>query len=69
MEAVRKAKARGIAVQAVKKVSRADRGPDMPEIGIARRKYKATGLGEMVYRANVKALEFFNTELVWRESN
>lgn len=41
----------------------------MPEIGIARRKYKATGLGERVYRANAKALEFFNTNLVWRESN
>ena len=41
----------------------------MPEIGIPRRKYRATGLGEKVYRANVKALEFFNTELVWRESN
>ena len=41
----------------------------MPEIGIPRRKYKATGLGEMVYRANVKALEFFNINLVWRESN
>jgi DNA-binding PadR family transcriptional regulator len=41
----------------------------MPEIGIPRRKYKATGLGERVYRANAKALEFFNTNLVWRESN
>ena len=41
----------------------------VPEIGIARRKYSATGLGEKVYRANVKALEFFNTELVWWESN
>ncbi len=41
----------------------------MPEIGIARRKYVATGLGEKVYGANVKALEFFNANLVWRESN
>lgn len=41
----------------------------MPEIGIPRRKYKATGLGARVYRANVKALEFFNANLVWRESN
>ena len=41
----------------------------MPEIGIARRKYKATGLGEKVYRTNIKALDFFNTELVLRESN
>ncbi len=40
----------------------------MPEIGIPRRKYFATGLGQRVYRANVKALEFFNTNLVWRES-
>ncbi len=41
----------------------------IPEIGIPRRKYKATGLGERVYQANLKALEFFNTNLVWRESN
>jgi len=41
----------------------------IPEIGIPRRKYKATGLGEMVYRVNVKALEFFNSNLVWGESN
>ena len=41
----------------------------MPEIGIPRRKYKATGLGERVCRANAKALEFFNTNPVWRESN
>lgn len=41
----------------------------MPEIGIPRRKYKATGLGERVFRANAKALEFFNANLVWRESN
>jgi PadR family transcriptional regulator, regulatory protein PadR len=42
---------------------------NQPEIGIPRRKYKATGLGERVYQANAKALEFFNTNLVWRESN
>ncbi|CAN5237571.1 hypothetical protein BH20ACI2_BH20ACI2_00780 [soil metagenome] len=41
----------------------------VPEIGIPRRKYKATGLGERVFRTNAKALEFFNTDLVWRESN
>ena len=41
----------------------------LPEIGIPRRKYFATGLGQRVYRANIKALEFFNTDLVWRESN
>ena len=40
-----------------------------PEIGIPRRKYFATGLGQRVYRANIKALEFFNTDLIWRESN
>ena len=34
-----------------------------PEIGIARRKYWATGLGERVYQTNVKALEFFNSKL------
>ncbi|HEX8247298.1 MAG TPA: PadR family transcriptional regulator [Pyrinomonadaceae bacterium] len=34
----------------------------MPEIGIPRRKYRATGLGEKVYQANVKALEFFNSD-------
>lgn len=34
----------------------------MPEIGIPRRKYRATGLGERVYQANVKALEFFNSD-------
>ena len=41
----------------------------LPEIGIPRRKYFASGLGQRVYRANVKALEFFNKDLVWRESN
>ncbi|HEY0047982.1 MAG TPA: helix-turn-helix transcriptional regulator [Pyrinomonadaceae bacterium] len=34
----------------------------MPEIGIPRRKYLATGLGERVFQANVKALEFFNSD-------
>jgi DNA-binding PadR family transcriptional regulator len=38
----------------------------MPEIGIPRRKYCATGLGEKVYQANVKALEFFNSDFAWR---
>ena len=36
-----------------------------PEIGIPRRKYHATGLGERVYRTNLKAHEFFNSELAW----
>lgn len=31
-----------------------------PEIGIPRRKYWATGLGEKVYQTNLKAREFFN---------
>lgn len=38
---------------------------EYPEIGIPRRKYWASGLGERVYRANVKAKEFFNSELAW----
>jgi DNA-binding PadR family transcriptional regulator len=37
----------------------------LPEIGIPRRKYSATGLGEKVYQTNLKAQEFFNSELVW----
>lgn len=37
----------------------------MPEIGIPRRKYRATGLGERVYQTNLKAQEFFNSELAW----
>jgi DNA-binding PadR family transcriptional regulator len=36
-----------------------------PEIGIPRRKYSATGLGEKVYQTNLKAQEFFNSELIW----
>jgi PadR family transcriptional regulator PadR len=39
----------------------------MPEIGIPRRKYRATGLGERVYQTNLKAQEFFNSALVWGE--
>ncbi|MCU0240654.1 MAG: PadR family transcriptional regulator [Pyrinomonadaceae bacterium] len=35
-----------------------------PEIGIPRRKYWATGLGERVYQANVRANEIFR-ELAW----
>jgi DNA-binding PadR family transcriptional regulator len=31
-----------------------------PEIGIPRRKYRVTGLGANVFRANVKAIEIFN---------
>ena len=38
---------------------------ELPEIGIPRRKYSATGLGEKVYQTNVKAREFFNSELAW----
>jgi len=34
----------------------------MPEIGIPRRKYRATGLGERVYQTNLKAREFFNSD-------
>ncbi len=37
----------------------------MPEIGIPRRKYSATGLGERVYQTNVKAHEFFNSDFAW----
>jgi DNA-binding PadR family transcriptional regulator len=37
----------------------------LPEIGIPRRKYSVTGLGEKVYQTNLKAQEFFNSELVW----
>ena len=36
-----------------------------PEIGIPRRKYRATGLGEQVYNANVRVIEFMNSELAW----
>ena len=36
-----------------------------PEIGIARRKYSISGLGQRVYRANAKAKEYFNLELGW----
>ena len=35
----------------------------IPEIGIPRRKYQVTGLGEKVYRTNLKAQEFFDTQL------
>lgn len=37
----------------------------MPEIGIPRRKYRATGFGERVYQTNLKALEFFNSDFAW----
>jgi DNA-binding PadR family transcriptional regulator len=30
-----------------------------PEIGIPRRKYRATGLGEKVYEANVRAIKIY----------
>ena len=42
---------------------------ELPEIGIPRRKYSATGLGERVYQTNIKAREFFNSELIWGENN
>lgn len=35
-----------------------------PEVGIPRRKYWATGLGERVYQTNLKAKEFFNSKLI-----
>jgi len=37
----------------------------MPEIGIPRRKYRTTGLGERVYQTNLRALEFFNSDFAW----
>ena len=37
----------------------------MPEIGIPRRKYWATGLGERVYHTSVKAHEIFNSDFAW----
>lgn len=37
----------------------------MPEIGIPRRKYWATGLGARVYQTNIKAHEFFNSDFAW----
>jgi PadR family transcriptional regulator, regulatory protein PadR len=41
----------------------------LPEIGISRRKYWATGLGERVYQTNLKAQEFFSNELLWGGKN
>ena len=38
---------------------------NLPEIGIPRRKYSATGLGEKVFQTNIKAREFFTSELIW----
>ncbi|HXG85531.1 MAG TPA: helix-turn-helix transcriptional regulator [Pyrinomonadaceae bacterium] len=40
-----------------------------PEIGIPRRKYSATGLGERVYQTNIKAHEFFNSDFAWGGNN
>ena len=37
----------------------------MPEVGNPRRKYWATGLGEKIYRTNLKAVEFFNSDFAW----
>lgn len=42
---------------------------EYPEIGIPRRKYRVSGLGESAYRANIKAQEFFNAELSWGGNN
>lgn len=41
----------------------------LPEIGIPRRKYWATGLGQKVYQANLKALEFFNADFALGGAN
>jgi DNA-binding PadR family transcriptional regulator len=41
----------------------------MPEIGIPRRKYWATGLGGKIYQTNLKALEFFNSDFAWGAIN
>ena len=38
---------------------------EFPEIGIPRRKYAATGLGEKAYQTNLKAIEFFNSGFAW----
>lgn len=38
---------------------------NFPEVGIPRRKYWATGLGERVFQTNLKAQEFFNTDFAW----
>lgn len=38
---------------------------DYPEIGIPRRKYRANGLGERAYKANIRALQFLNSDLAW----
>lgn len=40
---------------------------EFPEIGIPRRHFRVTGFGESVYRTNIKAQEFFNSELAWGE--
>ena len=38
---------------------------EYPEIGIPRRKYVATGLGGRVFQTNLKAQEFFSSEMAW----
>ncbi|MEZ5344153.1 MAG: helix-turn-helix transcriptional regulator [Pyrinomonadaceae bacterium] len=35
-----------------------------PEVGIPRRKFWATGVGESAYKANVLAQEFFKTDIL-----
>ena len=42
---------------------------ELPEIGIPRRKYSATGLGDRVYQTNIKAREFFNSDFAWGGNN
>lgn len=36
-----------------------------PEVGIPRRKYWVTGYGAKVYRTNLRAQEFFNSDFAW----
>lgn len=36
-----------------------------PEIGIPRRIFRVTGLGQRAYKANLKASEVFNAGLAW----
>jgi len=38
---------------------------EFPEIGIPRRKFRATGLGQRAFQANVIAREFLSSDLVW----
>lgn len=38
---------------------------EYPEIGIPRRKYVATGLGQKIYIVSIKASELFTSDLAW----